>query len=99
MKLLTKKCFSCCLMSYVYNVTRKKNYLFHFIFMKHSIPFLSTCPMIVCCVQPCNCNMYGSQTPDCDPRSGQCVCKPKYVGRTCGQCKDGFGNIRLVDET
>ncbi len=26
--------------------------------------------------------------------SGTCVCAEKYVGRTCGQCKDGFGNVR-----
>ena len=25
---------------------------------------------------------------------GECPCKDKYVGRTCGQCNDGFGNIR-----
>ena len=26
--------------------------------------------------------------------SGECICKDKYIGRTCGQCKDGFGNVR-----
>ena len=25
---------------------------------------------------------------------GMCVCKEKYVGRACGQCKDGFGNVK-----
>ena len=38
-------------------------------------------------LQPCECNMYGSQSAECDPRTGQCLCKEKYVGRTCGQCK------------
>ena len=37
--------------------------------------------------KPCECNMYGSQSQECDPRTGQCLCKEKYVGRTCGQCK------------
>jgi len=44
--------------------------------------------------KPCQCNMYGSRNSECDPRTGQCLCKEKYIGRTCGQCKDGFGAIR-----
>ncbi|XP_023330340.1 laminin subunit alpha-1 [Eurytemora carolleeae] len=44
--------------------------------------------------KPCACNIYGASSSVCDPRSGECPCKDKYVGRTCGQCNDGFGNIR-----
>ena len=42
--------------------------------------------------KPCECNKYGSQTAQCDPRTGQCLCKEKYVGRTCGQCKGNSTN-------
>ena len=35
----------------------------------------------------CNCNQFGSSSEKCDPLTGQCPCKEKYVGRTCSRCK------------
>ena len=35
----------------------------------------------------CDCNEFGSMSTNCDPLTGQCPCKDKYVGRTCSQCK------------
>ena len=35
----------------------------------------------------CDCNEFGSLSSNCDPLTGQCPCKDKYVGRTCSQCK------------
>ena len=42
----------------------------------------------------CSCNEYGSKSARCDELNGQCRCKHKYIGRTCSQCKDGFGNLK-----
>lgn len=42
----------------------------------------------------CDCNAFGSLSSSCDPSTGQCLCKLKYVGRTCSACEDGFGNTR-----
>ncbi len=41
----------------------------------------------------CACNEFGSLGPSCDPQNGQCSCRPKYVGRSCSQCQDGFGDV------
>ena len=41
----------------------------------------------------CDCNVYGSVSQACNSVTGQCQCKEKYVGRTCAQCEDGFGNV------
>ena len=35
----------------------------------------------------CECNMYGSEGTTCDDATGQCQCKPHYVGRDCGMCE------------
>ena len=37
----------------------------------------------------CDCNKYGSLSSECDPITGSCGCKNKYVGRRCSQCRDG----------
>ncbi|XP_063064918.1 laminin subunit alpha-5 isoform X2 [Engraulis encrasicolus] len=38
----------------------------------------------------CNCSPCG--TASCDPRTGQCLCKPGVTGARCERCKDGsFG--------
>ena len=44
--------------------------------------------------RPCECNEFGSNSPRCDAATGQCLCKEKYVGRTCSACRDGFGNLK-----
>jgi laminin alpha 1/2 len=36
---------------------------------------------------PCDCNPFGSETDQCDGRSGQCYCVAGVTGRDCGQCK------------
>ncbi len=41
----------------------------------------------------CACHPSGSISPDCDPVTGQCSCRDKYVGRDCGECQDGFGDV------
>ncbi|KAJ1526313.1 hypothetical protein ONE63_009463 [Megalurothrips usitatus] len=44
--------------------------------------------------EPCACSPVGALTPDsCDPDDGQCSCKPRFAGRTCERCEDGFGNV------
>ena len=39
------------------------------------------------CLLACKCNQFGSSSEKCDPLTGQCPCKEKYVGRTCSRCK------------
>ena len=52
-------------------------------------PFSGSC-------RACDCDAYGSlDVSDCDKATGQCLCKAKYVSRTCGQCEDGFGNLKV----
>lgn len=35
----------------------------------------------------CECDPIGSESKRCDPTTGQCVCKERFVGRTCDQCE------------
>ncbi|XP_076992059.1 laminin subunit alpha-1 isoform X2 [Tamandua tetradactyla] len=37
--------------------------------------------------QQCECSPRGSVHGDCDPASGQCVCKPGAMGLRCGECQ------------
>jgi hypothetical protein len=45
------------------------------------------CNLNVVFLLACDCNEFGSLSSNCDPITGQCPCKDKYVGRTCSQCK------------
>lgn len=42
-------------------------------------------------IAACGCSVTGTQVNDCD-RSGQCICKPNFTGRTCDQCASGYFN-------
>lgn len=43
-------------------------------------PLLSNC-------KACECDPIGSISKQCDGVTGQCECKPKFIGRTCDRCK------------
>ncbi|GFU33502.1 laminin subunit alpha-1 [Nephila pilipes] len=43
--------------------------------------------------QPCSCDPKGSLDSQCDLTTGQCICKPGVIGRTCNRCADGYGNL------
>ncbi|KAG8183116.1 hypothetical protein JTE90_024425 [Oedothorax gibbosus] len=43
--------------------------------------------------EPCSCDPRGSLSSQCDLSSGQCLCKPGVIGRTCNRCADGYGNL------
>ncbi|XP_078049382.1 wing blister isoform X1 [Augochlora pura] len=42
---------------------------------------------------PCDCDPLGSNSIECDERSGQCPCKPLFEGRDCSSCVGGYGNV------
>ncbi|XP_050306912.1 laminin subunit alpha-1 [Anthonomus grandis grandis] len=44
----------------------------------------------------CECDLIGSESKQCDNVTGQCVCKEKFVGRTCDQCELGYGNVSAL---
>ncbi|XP_018593226.2 laminin subunit beta-2 isoform X2 [Scleropages formosus] len=37
----------------------------------------------------CHCDPQGSVSSECNPRGGQCQCKPNVIGRRCDQCAPG----------
>uniref|UniRef100_A0AAY4EAZ9 Laminin subunit beta 2 n=1 Tax=Denticeps clupeoides TaxID=299321 RepID=A0AAY4EAZ9_9TELE len=37
----------------------------------------------------CQCDHQGSISSECDPRGGQCRCRPNVIGRRCDQCAPG----------
>lgn len=39
---------------------------------------------------PCDCDDQGSVGDQCDPYTGQCVCKTGVTGLQCKTCKEGF---------
>lgn len=45
------------------------------------------------CSKRCDCDPYGSLSPNCDQTTGQCKCKANIVGLQCTQCSPGFYNL------
>ncbi|XP_035729977.1 laminin subunit alpha-like isoform X2 [Vespa mandarinia] len=39
---------------------------------------------------PCNCDIYGTTSFECEKFGGQCPCKPNIIGRRCEICKTGY---------
>lgn len=39
---------------------------------------------------PCQCNIDGSLSFECERFGGQCACKENVIGRTCSQCRTGY---------
>ncbi|XP_054012773.1 laminin subunit alpha [Hylaeus anthracinus] len=39
---------------------------------------------------PCNCDIDGTRSFECEKFGGQCPCKPNIIGRRCEICKTGF---------
>lgn len=48
----------------------------------------------------CGCSVEGSasNTPQCDPVTGICLCKDNVEGRQCKECKPGYFNLDLDNE-
>lgn len=48
----------------------------------------------------CGCSLEGSasNTPQCDPLTGICLCKDNVEGRQCKECKPGYFNLDLDNE-
>jgi hypothetical protein len=44
-------------------------------------------------VTACHCNADGSLHTTCDPRSGQCSCRPRVTGLRCDMCVPGAYNF------
>ena len=40
--------------------------------------------------QSCDCNKQGSTSLNCNPKGGQCDCRPGVTGRQCDECHPGF---------
>lgn len=39
---------------------------------------------------PCECNIDGSLSFNCETYSGQCSCRDNVIGRDCSECKTGY---------
>ncbi|XP_058793471.1 agrin-like isoform X2 [Phymastichus coffea] len=50
------------------------------------------------CPNQCNCNRLGSLSDTCDPKDGQCECRPGVGGLKCDRCKPGYWGLSKVDK-
>ncbi|GFS17903.1 laminin subunit alpha, partial [Elysia marginata] len=37
--------------------------------------------------RPCQCSQFGATDQNCDPNTGQCTCRRRYIGRKCDKCQ------------
>ena len=44
----------------------------------------------------CQCDLDGSRSDMCDIRTGQCVCRPRFVGQQCDSCQVGNTHVFLL---
>ncbi|XP_078470535.1 laminin subunit beta-2-like isoform X1 [Lampetra planeri] len=60
-------------------------------------PVTEVCAGLICSLSallhdgalPCQCDLQGSLSTECDPNGGQCHCRPNVVGRRCDACAPG----------
>lgn len=43
--------------------------------------------------RPCECNLGGTLTQQCNPQNGKCVCKTNFGGDLCRNCSEGYYNF------
>ncbi|RXM99798.1 Laminin subunit alpha-2 [Acipenser ruthenus] len=43
-----------------------------------------------CNCKPCDCNVMGSLTLQCNSDTGCCFCRPGFAGEKCTECKEGY---------
>ena len=55
--------------------------------------YLSFTAMFTYHLQPCSCDPEGSLDNNCDPLTGQCICRSDYTGLQCNSCMYGSYNF------
>lgn len=48
------------------------------------------------CPKSCNCHPAGSYNQMCDPKTGNCPCRPGVVGKLCDSCAIGYWGIKKI---
>ena len=59
----------------------------------YSHVYLSFTAMFTYHLQPCSCDPEGSLDNNCDPLTGQCICRSDYTGLQCNSCMYGSYNF------